>query len=294
MLKTKLGLYLRWRDATFKEITVRRKFQLDYLRQHFNSIKMYLTWVKPYLKHIQKLTGSAEAIGRPELISAFEGSMIDIEILAKKLGSEKNKEFFSCVLMTFEYRTRPALSFAQEGGYHRGPIHVGETRITWRSYGWNQKQIDSFLKMKDYEDLELLTSIDSSLKDAMDALGADLMKYLGEQYSLLNKEQEKKVSELMEKHSLTKEEAERVLNIQSKKSAKKEPNIFEPFIEVGKGFKEMISMLKPSSFASSFGIKKKPSEHPDPEDKKSAESHASQVLWQNYNNFKKAHGMITW
>ena len=51
-LMRKLELYLRWRDTTYKEMLVRRKFTIDYLRQHFSIIKMYMAWVKPYLKHI--------------------------------------------------------------------------------------------------------------------------------------------------------------------------------------------------------------------------------------------------
>ncbi len=286
----KLNLYLRWRDATYKEMLVRQKFTIDYLKQHFTTIKMYMSWVKPYLKHIQKLTGSVENLGRPELVSAFEGSMIEIEVLGQKLASEKSGDYFTCILLTFEYRTRPALSFAQEGGYHRGPIHVGETRITWRSYGWSQKEIDKYLAMKDYEDLELLASVDQSLKDAMDAMGADLMEYLGEQYSGLNKEEAKKVKALMERENLSIEQAQKVLGIKAKKESPKQAGILDPFVDIGRGFKEMFEMVTPS-----FGGKKKPvDEEKLKAQKKDAETAAQWTLWQHYKNFKKAHGMITW
>lgn len=286
----KLKQYLAWRDSTYQEMKTRRKFTIDYLRQHFTVIKMYMTWVKPYLKHVHKLTGSMENINRPELISAFESSMIDIEILAQKIP-EKNKNYYACILMTFEYRTRPALSYAQEGGYHRGPIHVGETRITWRSYAWTQKDIDRYLAMKDYEDLELLTSLDQSLKDAMDTLGADLVEFLEEQYTGIQREHAKQLQELMVKQGLTLEQAQKVLNIQEQKPTQKQESILQPFIDVGKGFKDFLDMLKPRTSARKTSTAQA---HASTAEKDAAGKMAQSMLWTHYKTFKKSNGMLTW
>ena len=56
VLARKLYQYLRWRDETYKEIMTREKQTLKYLRQHYDSILLYLNWVKPYLKHIKRLS----------------------------------------------------------------------------------------------------------------------------------------------------------------------------------------------------------------------------------------------
>lgn len=289
-LKRKLAQYLRWRDTTYKEIKVREKFTIDYLRQHFTVIKMYMNWVKPYLKHINKLTGSVENLSRPELVSAFESNMVELEILGQKIP-ENNKEYYTCILINFEYRSRPALSYAQEGGYHRGPIHVGETKITWRSYSWTQKEIDNYLKMKDLEDLELLSSIDHSLKDAMDSMGTDLMKYLHKAYSGLEAEREKQVADIMEKTGLSLDQAQKVLHIKSHEKPK-QPSMLQPFFDVGEGFRDMAKMFIPTK-----GAKKAPTAADltrlDGEKKKAA-GEARFILWQHYKNFKKANAMITW
>ncbi|MBI4141560.1 hypothetical protein HY484_01390 [Candidatus Woesearchaeota archaeon] len=288
-LKRKLAQYLRWRDTTYKEVKVREKFTIDYLRQHFTTIKMYMTWVKPYLKHIHKLTGSVEKLSRPELVSAFESNMVELEILGQKIP-ENNKEYYTCILLNFEYRSRPALSYAQEGGYHRGPIHVGETKITWRSYSWTQKQIDNYLKMKDLEDLELLSSIDQSLKDAMDSMGTDLMKYLHKAYSGLEEEREKQVADIMQKTGLSLDEAQKVLHIKAHEKPK-QPSIFQPFFDIGEGFRDMATIFKPAKGA------KKPAKADLMRlegEKKKAEGEARSILWQHYKNFKKANAMITW
>ena len=85
VLKRKLAQYLRWKEATYKELKTRFGFVLKYLKQHYEIIKMYMTWVKPYLRHIRRLTLDEEKVLTPDLISAFEGSMLEVELLAHKL-----------------------------------------------------------------------------------------------------------------------------------------------------------------------------------------------------------------
>ena len=264
----KLEQYIAWRDATYDEMKNRRKFTLDYLAQHYETVRMYIQWVKPYLKHIERLSGATQNMNRAELVSSFEGSLIEIEFLAQKLASPKNKKVFSCLLMTFEYRTRPQLSYQAEGGRHQGPLHVGETKITWRSYAWTQKQIENYIALKEYEDIELLASVDQSLKDAMEALGGDLQKYL----------------------------KEKRLEIQEKKEGKKEEkksegqSIWAPFVDVVKGFKDIGTLFLPQKKAG------KPSgeDAPSKDDVDSAKGAAKFLGWQHYKNFKKAHGMVAW
>src|SRR5262249_54871452 len=56
VLKRKLYQYLIWKDKTYSELITRRNFNVKYLRQHWTIIKMYMQWVKPYLRNIQRLT----------------------------------------------------------------------------------------------------------------------------------------------------------------------------------------------------------------------------------------------
>ncbi len=265
ILKRKIYQYLVWKSETWLEIQQRRRFTLDYLRQHFDVIKMYMTWVKPYLKHIQKLGADVSKLSSAELIAAFEGSLIEIEILGQKIP-EGNKDYYSCVLLTFQYRTRPQMQFSQEGGFHRGPLHQGETKIFWRAYGWNQKQIDDFKKMKEEEDMELIASIDKSLHAAMDALGDDLKKYLKEAEAMHQEKKEEKTPE-------------------------KRANLLAPFKDVTKGFTETFGALIPAK-------KKGGSPAEEKSRKKKEEANAikgaSFTVWQHYKNFKKAHRMLTW
>jgi len=195
-LKRHLKTYLIWKEKTSSELKTRRVFTLKYLRQHYDIIKMYMTWVRPYLRHIRRLTLDDEKVLTPDMVTAFEGSMIEVEFLASKLPVDdkkkiQNKEVHSCILAHFQYRTRPSMSYQQEG-YQRGPIHVGKLEFNLRGYLWTKKEIENYKKMKDQQDFELMKSISDSVKTAMEALGGELERYLEQAGEAVKKEEEAK------------------------------------------------------------------------------------------------------
>ena len=265
VLKRKLRQFMQWKDETYKELKTRRKFTVKYMRQHYDIIKMYMTWVKPYLRNIRRLQIDGPKTGTVDLVAAFEGSMVEIEFLARAIA-EGNKEYYSCILMHFDYRTRPSLSYTQEG-YQRGPIHVGEAKITWRAYCWNQKQIDSYLDMRKEEDLAMLKSVDGSVAAAMEALGDDLKKYL-------------------------KEEGEKFPGDEAVVDKKeKPPGLLDPFVSIFKGIGEAGKAIKPPKI---FEKKKGLTPFQADVEKGAAKKYAKAYMWLSYKNFKKAHGMLSW
>lgn len=184
ILKRKFYSYLQWKDQTFKEMKARRTFTVKYLRQHYDIIKMYMEWVRPYMRNIKRLHMDMERTTTPDLIAAFEGAMMEIEFIAYKLplnpktGSQNHK-YHSCIVANFLYRTRPSLGFQQEG-YQRGPVHVGRVDVVLRCYSWTKEQIENYKKMKRAQDMMLLQDVSESVKAAYDALGDDLQKYIEE------------------------------------------------------------------------------------------------------------------
>jgi len=175
-LQRKLKMFMIWKEKTYDELKVRKNFTLKYLRQHYTIIKMYMAWVKPYLRHVRRLTLDEDKILTPEMVSAFEGSMVEVEFLAYK---DLGKKYHPCILASFLFRTRPSMSFQQEG-YQRGPIHVGKLDINLRAYVWEDNDIENFKKLRDKEDMELLKSISDTVAQAIDAMGGELEKYLNE------------------------------------------------------------------------------------------------------------------
>ncbi len=175
VLQRHLGQFMEWKKRTHQEHKNRKVFQLKYLQQHFDIIKMYLNWVKPYLRHARALTMKEKSLTSAELVSAFEGSLLDIEIMARRQIGKAN----SCVLVTFNYRTRAELKVQQEG-YQRGPVHIGRMVVTFRAYSWTNEQLQNYKALKQKELFELLGDISTSVQAAMEALGDELFRYLEE------------------------------------------------------------------------------------------------------------------
>ena len=201
----------------------------------------------------------------PDIASAFEGSVVELEFLGRTMP-EGNKSYYGCCLIHFHYRTRPSMNYMAEG-YQRGPLHVGEIRISYRTYGWTEEDIQNYIKMREEEDFELIGIIDRSVKAAMEALGDELYKYLEEAGEIVDrkKEAEKKVQQ---------------------------PTMTDPFISVVKGFRELFFPAK---------SKKKRAKRPSRQElfdlqkeKKRAEGDIKGKAWLCYKNFKKAHRMFQW
>ncbi len=270
VLKRKLYAFINWKKKTDAELEARRRFLLRYLRQHWGVIKMYMAWVKPYLRNVKHLSMSASQMDSADLINAFETSLTEIEILFYRKPSDKP---VPCILMTLKLRTRPSLSYSQE--YQRGPIHVGRAECTLRAYGWTKDQIANYKKMRAEEDLELFGFIDENIKGAMDALGDELEKYLKEAGEDI---EEKKVSKPAEKHISFKDSVSESL---------------DPFLSIFKGFKELFGPLGFSAAASLFSSSGK-SSLPTADDMKDQAKKAEGSMWLAYKNYKKSHGLLSW
>jgi hypothetical protein len=265
VLKRKLNSYYQWKQATHKELDTRKTFTLKYFRQHFNIIQMYMNWVKPYLKNIRRMQMDSSKTETPDLVAAFEGSMVELEILAK-FTPEKNKRYKGVILATFEYRTMPQMSYVQEG-YQRGPLHVGEVKMTLRPYAWTDDDINNYKQMRDIESFELLGVIDLSVKAAIEALGSDIQKYLEEAGEIFDKKEGQA------------------------KVVKQKMNMLEPFTAVFDGFAEVFGALS----GPKTGKKKDslPDMANDAEIKKAKDA-ARNNMWLIYKNYKKANQMIAW
>ena len=255
VLKRKLKSYMEWKKRTDQELKTRRVFTIKYLKQHYDIIKMYMTWIKPYLRHIRRLTLDDDRVLTPDMVAAFEGSMIEVEYLCHKWPEnantkQKNTYYKNCTLVNFVFRTRPSMAYQQEG-YQRGPIHVGKLEFTLRGYIWTEKDIENYKSLKEREDLELMKSISESVKSAMEALGDELEQYLEEA-------KVHKTEEGTEKERFTKQFLGAV-----KKPAK----------------------TKPAKKITDFQKK---------QEKSNAKKILKAELFDTFKNFKKAHGLLHW
>ncbi len=265
VLRRKLRQFGEWKKRTYDELNTRRRFIIKYLRQHYETIKLYMGWIKPYLRNIKRLQLDQKKLESADIIAAFEGSMIEIEVLARK-DDPAYQKFYPCILIHFKYRTKPQMSFVGEG-YQRGPLHVGIFDMTLRGYIWTKDHIENYRRMRDEEDLQLMGLINESVKEAMDSLGDELKHYLmegGESF----------------------EAPKKPVSIPK-------PTFADPFIAVFQGVFDIVG---------SFGISGKKDEKPKEKFDKikmsdeieKARKALKGEIYQTYKNYKKMHGMLTW
>ena len=270
VLSRKLKQFLEWKEKTEKEIRHRKIFILKYLRMHFNNIKLYTSWIKPYLRAIKALqSGSTDE--SPDVSSAFETNMVELELVGyKKKYSISNEEgfeteyefkkYFPCTLVKFKHVAMPMMSYQKE--YQRGPIHVGRTEITIEPHFLTQKQIEEYKTAMDRKDLEEIEDLIPSLQGSLSSLGEELDKYLVE--------------------------AGENINIEKKEKEKPQEGLLSPFINIFKGIKEIVTLKKaPSKKGEEVLSKRK--EQVEMDEAKKIAAGTSFVL---YDIFKKGHGML--
>jgi hypothetical protein len=282
-LKRKLTQYYTWKEHSQRELVQRRNYLLKYMRQYYSTIKLYMQWVKPYLRTVKRLGLDIERNSRAELIRAFETSLVEIEVLARKAEKDTDKKYgkgapYNCILMTFQYRTKPSMSITTSDFQHRGPVHVGEAEVTWRSYAWSEEHIAAYKRLKEQEDIDLLKGINETLKFALEGVEEDLQKFLDE----ADKEAFGKPA--------PKEEKPRVPSFEG---------FFEPAAAVFSGAREAIGAVVGGTgdIAKSFwpGVAKGA---PGSDDMKRAFDSVNKIskklCYLHYKNFKKSYGMQSW
>jgi len=177
ILQRKLAEFMTWTENTEKELKTGRKFKLMYLRQHFHVIRMYLDWVRPYIKNVSKLNilaegGKADTRTKTELIRAAESAVMDIELMAEK--GAPDDYYKTCIRIVFHFTSQPRLEFRKE--YQRGPIHVGKITIDFEGYAFTAADLKAYRDAKIDDDIEVLKSVFSSIE----ALEGELLEYLKE------------------------------------------------------------------------------------------------------------------
>ncbi|HYD03207.1 MAG TPA: hypothetical protein VEC16_02815 [Alphaproteobacteria bacterium] len=283
VLRRKLFEFLVWKEEVEKETRHRRKFTLQYLRQQWATIKMYMGWLKPYLRNVKRLSMNEKSILGPDIISAFETAALEIEILAYHPNRASGGDS-PCILVNFKYFVKPSLSYQQPESYQRGPIHVGRVEISFRSYGWSKSEIETYKKYREKQEMDLLAVVDSSLKAAMDALSEDLERYLAE----AGEDEFKKKAEDKVKEKEKKEERtffQKFFNVREGAKAAGDSSAAEPFVAVFMGFGEIMGSFLPS------GITDKKSGAPKAKKGGKEASKVMMLLWKNY---KKSHQLLTW
>lgn len=310
-LRRKLFQFLIWKEETYKELYNKRSFQIRYLRQHYEVIKMYMEWIKPYLRNIQRLNQNESRMEEDAfLIHSFDASVSEIEVALCKpdkiktcdldeykvgeAGSEKiykkgdiirEESTYGVVLINFTFHTKPQILIrAPESYQQKGAVHTGHVDMIMRCYGWTGENIDKYKEYRDSQAWDFIQTFDKSISDAMDYLGDDLKRYMEEAGS--------KLPELIPKKPESKE-----------KKKEETPNQFKETLGfIGGPFNGIVELLDPLlGISNIFGLFKSDPKDKDAEKKKElkdalkdAEKGSLFNGYQAYKNYKKAHRMTHW
>ena len=276
-LQRKLLQYYTWKTSTYKEIKQRQKYLLTYMKQVYSTVRLYMQWTKPYLKLAKKMGIDIDSTGRAELVRAFETSLIEVEILARRVEkSSKNdspdkeeQTIHNCMLITFSYRTKPSMSFATPDFQHRGPTHVGEAEITWRSYAWNDKDLRKYKELKDAEDLELLKSMSETLKSSLEGVEDDFKAFI--------------------------EETDKELYPPKKEEEPEKPRpFFSPITDVFTGIGGVSKEITGGVAGVAKSFWPQTPKGSSKANRESIEKSAKKLTWLCYKNFKKSFGLVAW
>ncbi|MBW2987331.1 hypothetical protein KY336_02160 [Candidatus Woesearchaeota archaeon] len=277
-LVKKLKAYAIWRKNYKRSLETRKRFMLSYLKQHYNTIKMYMQWVKPYMKTAKRLQLNMNFQDSADLIVAIEQTMMEIELLAVGKASGP---YHPVINLTFGFRATPETEFSQK---YQAPTtrFNGRVEITFNARAMTPDQLLAYKVMKDEEDLGLLKNLSEGVKEAMDAIGDDLKIFLKEAEGDISYEEAKKA---------LKAEKEAKVKVPDKKPWY---HPIDPFAQIFIGFKDLIEI-----FVKFPSLKKKtegklPKQWEIDKKKMSACKDAVGKSFTLYHLYKKAHRMVAW
>lgn len=288
VLKRKLMQFLTWKEHTKKEIEQRKRFTVRYLRQHIDAIQLQMSWLNPYLRQLKYLRQNTNFQDSAQLISSFDNSKFEIEVLCTK---KNDNNFKPVVLLNFQYLTIPERS----GNYPQpGFQHAGNMNVTFRGYVWTDEQIKNYQEMRNEEGLEILGEIDAGFKASMDELAKEIRAYIKEAGGdLPETDDEKTLRRLKEKLDKYEKEGKKQTSPQS---AEITGAIYQPFIDVAKAFGEVGSLFIPKKILDFKLPEDKALEQKNKEKDqiKGAKGEVSLAIKNAFINYRKAHRMVTW
>ncbi|MGM5481459.1 MAG: hypothetical protein ACQESE_03535 [Nanobdellota archaeon] len=288
VLKRKLYQFLNWKEKTERELYHRRKFLLQYLRQHWKIIQLYMSWVKPYIRTARRLASNPNHLESPEIINAFDTTRLEIEVLAKKPHSmSKNDGHYRCVLLNFKYTTQPKLTYDQRF-QSQAVAHTGKCTLTFRSYGWHDADIDAYRKMRDRQDIDMLKALDEHISGAFDYLGEEFEEYLAEAHEEFTTEKKSENEKKKEK------EAEDARELFKQKNKYRKWGPLEPFLSMGEGLEELAKSFFSASKADKKKMEKEEPKTGDDKKKGKAGGKAAKDMGILYTVYKKSHQLLSW
>jgi len=205
ILIPRMSEFLKWKELSEKELEKRYQIEKSYLRTEVESLKLYTSWAKPYLRAAQRLKQRGFARD-PALVNAFNTTMFELVLFGKRKFDKKKLEnavnnqelpqsfmnykmkrnYYECYLITLIFRGIPQKVTQQHYGFG------GKIDIAFDSFALNEEELKQLEKETEKQAIEDSAKLfEQTTQDSLDQLKEDLDHFLGGE----EKEQEEKPKE---------------------------------------------------------------------------------------------------
>ncbi len=185
VLKPRVAEFVKWVELSEKELTKRYEIQKTYLRNQVDTIKLYSSWVRPYIRAAEQLRMKENV--EPALVSVFGSMILELTLLAKRqmdLGEEvesgnlppgfggkedKIRKFWQIILVDFKFRSYPT---------QQAP-HAGRAEITFKAYALNEDEMLLFEKLREDDSISSIFGVAERVSgESLEQLKDDLKHFL--------------------------------------------------------------------------------------------------------------------
>jgi hypothetical protein len=203
VLIPRLSEFFDWRKLSEKELEKRFKIEQSYLKTEVESLKLYTSWVRPYLKAAEELRMKGFE-NDPALVSAFNTARFEMTLFGKRAVKKDDavnsgdlpiglanynvkRGYNSCFILNFKFRGFPQKVTQQNYGFG------GRIELTFDAYSLNDEEIKLINKKMGEESIEEgISFVQKNTDESLEQLKEDLDDLLKEDPKEEKKEGEKK------------------------------------------------------------------------------------------------------
>jgi len=199
--------FVKWKEYSEKELRKRFKIEKAYLNSQVETIKLYSSWVGPYLKAAEQLKQKGFEKS-PALVNAFSTTMFDLVLLGKrKINFEKSvkskklpeswenyklkRDYYACFVVSFVFRGHVSQRVTQKGD--QGFAMGGRVDMKFNCYVLNDQELKLVEKELSIQDIEAgLKFVGQGAEESLESLKEDIAHFLDEDEDSDKKKEEKK------------------------------------------------------------------------------------------------------
>lgn len=195
VLLPRIGEFNKWKTFSEEELTKRFNIERSYLRSQVETLKLYTSWIGPYMKAARELEGKGFD-KNPALVGAFSTSMFELTLLGKKkekglpegideklAGFKLKRDYYSVMVISLIFRGHVGQKATQKGDY--AYAFGGRLDMIFDSYALNSDELKVLEKELNNQRLgDGLDFFSNEVESSLDELKKDFEHFLNDDKSL--------------------------------------------------------------------------------------------------------------